>query len=336
MTIMQSINKLSLGQDLDREETVKAMRNIMEGNTTEAQIAAFLTAMHMKGETIEEITACAMVLREKCIKLYPDKEALDIVGTGGDKSNTFNISTTSSFVIAAGGVPIAKHGNRSMSSKCGAADVLEALGVNIGIEPEKSQAVLAKAGICFLFAQKYHASMRYAGPVRKEIGIPTVFNYIGPLSNPALAKMQLMGVYDEKLVEPLAKVLMNLGLRRGMVVHGNGIDEATLTGTTVICEFNENEQKKYTITPEELGLRRCDLSELVGGIAEENAIITRNVLDGTEQGAKRDAVLLNAGLGLYIGEKVTDIKEGVKVAAQLIDSGRAISKLNEFVALSNA
>ena len=265
----------------------------------------------------------------------PDKEALDIVGTGGDKSNTFNISTTSSVVIAAGGVPIAKHGNRSMSSKCGAADVLEALGVNISVEPEKSQEVLEKAGICFLFAQKYHASMRFAGPVRKEIGIPTVFNYIGPLSNPALAKMQLMGVYDAKLVEPLAKVLVNLGLRRGMVVYGNGIDEATLTGPTTICEFNDGKTKTYTITPEEVGLNRCELKDLVGGVAEENAEITRNILSGKERGPKRDAVLLNAGLSLYIGGKAAAITEGIQMAAQLIDSGKAKAKLDEFVALTN-
>ena len=333
--ISQAINKLSAGNDLSMVETTDSMRQIMNGEATNAQIAAFLTAMHIKGETIDEITACAMVLREKCTKIVPNKEALDIVGTGGDKSNTFNISTTSSVVIAAGGVPIAKHGNRSMSSKCGAADLLEALGVNISVEPEKSQEVLEKAGICFLFAQKYHASMRFAGPVRKEIGIPTVFNYIGPLSNPALAKMQLMGVYDAKLVEPLAKVLVNLGLRRGMVVYGNGIDEATLTGPTMICEFNDGVTKTYTITPEEVGLKRCELKDLLGGVAEENAEITRNILSGKERGPKRDAVLLNAGLSLYIGGKAAAITEGIQMAAQLIDSGKAKAKLDEFVALTN-
>lgn len=333
--IAQAISKLSAGQDLSLEQTAEAMRQIMDGEATNAQIAAFLTAMHIKGETIDEITACAMVLREKCTKIVPDEEALDIVGTGGDRSNTFNISTTSSVVIAAAGIPIAKHGNRSMSSKCGAADVLEALGVNISLEPEKSREVLNKAGICFLFAQKYHPAMRFAGSVRKEIGIPTVFNYIGPLSNPALATMQLMGVYDAKLVEPLAMVLTKLGLKRGMVVYGNGIDEATLTGPTTICEFNNGELKSYTITPEEVGLARCELHELVGGAAEENAEITRNILSGKERGPKRDAVLLNAGLSLYIGGKVPGITEGVRMAAQLIDSGKAKAKLEQFVALSN-
>jgi len=333
--ITKAISKLSSGQDLTIAETTEAMSQIMNGEATNAQIAAFLTSMHIKGETIEEITGCAMVLREKCTKIVPDMEALDIVGTGGDKSNTFNISTTSSMVIAAGGVPIAKHGNRSMSSKCGAADVLEALGVNINVEPEKSKEVLEKAGICFLFAQKYHASMRFAGPVRKEIGIPTVFNYVGPLSNPAMAKLQVMGVYDAKLVEPLARVLINLGLRRGMVVYGNGIDEATLTGPTTICEFNDGEIKNYTITPEEVGLRRCELKDLVGGTAEENAEITRSILNGKERGAKRDAVLLNAGLSLYVAGKAAAIKEGVQLAAQLIDSGKAQAKLDEFIALTN-
>lgn len=333
--IEQAIQKLSAGQDLTLEETRDAMRQIMDGDATDAQIASFLTAMHIKGETIDEITACAMVLREKCIRILPEKEALDIVGTGGDRSNTFNISTTSSMVIAAGGVPIAKHGNRSMSSKCGAADVLEALGVNISIEPERSQEVLNKAGICFLFAQKYHASMRFAGPVRKEIGIPTVFNYIGPLSNPAMATMQLMGVYDPKLVEPLAKVLSNLGLKRGMVVYGNGIDEATVTGPTTICEFNNGALRTYTITPEEFGLKRCELKDLLGGFAAENAVITNDILTGKDRGPKRDAVLLNAGLSLYIGGKAAAITEGVQMAARLIDSGAAKAKLDEFVALTN-
>ena len=333
--IEQAIQKLSAGQDLTLEETRDAMRQIMDGEATNAQIASFLTAMHIKGETIDEITACAMVLREKCIRILPETEALDIVGTGGDRSNTFNISTTSSMVIAAGGVPIAKHGNRSMSSKSGAADVLEALGVNISVDPEKSQEVLKKAGICFLFAQKYHASMRFAGPVRKEIGIPTVFNYIGPLSNPAMATMQLMGVYDPKLVEPLARVLSNLGLKRGMVVYGNGIDEATVTGPTTICEFNNGELTTYTITPEEFGLKRCELKDLVGGIASENAVITNDILTGKDRGPKRDAVLLNAGLSLYIGGKAGAITEGVQMAARLIDSGAAKAKLDEFVALTN-
>lgn len=329
------IAKLSGGENLTAEETQAAMRLIMEGQATDAQIAAFLTALYIKGETIEEITACAMVLREKCMKIVPDRDALDIVGTGGDRSNTFNISTTSSVVIAAGGVPIAKHGNRSMSSKCGAADVLEALGVNIELAPEKSQEVLAKAGICFLFAQKYHTSMRFAGPVRKQIGIPTVFNFIGPLTNPAQAKMQVMGVYDKKLVEPLAKVLSNLGLNRGAVVYGNGIDEATLTGPTDICEFQGAKLRSYTITPEEVGLERCPLEELVGGVAKENAEITRNILSGKERGPKRSAVLLNAGLSLYIAAKADNITQGVQLAAQLIDRGQAKQKLDEFIYLTN-
>jgi len=334
--IVEAIHKVIKGEDLDFEAAKAVMGEMMDGSATHAQMGAFLTALRMKGESIDEITGSALAMREKAIHLNPVLDVMDIVGTGGDEVGTFNISTTTAFVVAAGGVPVAKHGNRSVSSKSGAADVLEKLGINIAISAEHSQKILDEINLCFMFAQNYHSSMKNVGPVRKEMGVRTIFNILGPLANPAGANLQLMGVYDEKLVEPLAKVLSNLGVKRGMVVHGlDGLDEATLTTKTKICEIDKGVLSSYLLDPEELGLTYCTLVELVGGDAEENAKITRGILNGSEQGAKRDIVVLNAALCLYLAGKAATIKDAITLAKDLIDSGAAIHKLEDFVRLSN-
>ena len=294
--IKEAIIKLSKKEDLTYDEAEAVMNEIMDGAATPVQMASYLTALSLKGETIDEITASAAGMRAHCIKLLHDMNVLEIVGTGGDGANSFNISTTSSLVIAAGGVPVAKHGNRAASSKSGAADVLEALGVKITIPPEKSQELLEKIGICFLFAQNYHIAMKYVAPIRKELGIRTVFNILGPLSNPAGANMELMGVYDESLVEPLSRVMTNLGVKRGMVVYGQDkLDEISMSAPTTVCEINNGHYRSYVIQPEDFGLKRCTKDELVGGTATENAEITKGILSGRIQGAKRDAVCMNAG-----------------------------------------
>lgn len=334
--IKEAINKLSLQENLSYDEAAQVMDEMMSGNATNAQIAAFLMALRIKGETIEEITACAQGMRDKAVHINPQKDVLDIVGTGGGGTGTFNISTTSAFVISAAGVPVAKHGNRSMSSKSGAADCLEALGVNITIPPEKSKEILNKADICFMFAQGYHSSMKYVGPVRKEIGVRNVFNILGPLTNPANADMQVMGVYSEDLLEPLAKVLSNLGVKRGMTIYGcDGMDEATVTAPTRICEIDNGNFKTYEITPESVGLKSYSMLELIGGDGKENAEITKQILKGQLKGAKRDIVLLNSALGIYVGGKAKSIEEGIKLAAEIIDSGKAYAKMEEFAELSN-
>ena len=334
--IAKALYKVIKGEDLDFDTAKAVMGEMMDGTATHAQMGAFLAALRMKGESIDEITGSALAMREKAIHLNPVLDVMDIVGTGGDEVGTFNISTTTAFVVAAGGVPVAKHGNRSVSSKSGAADVLEKLGINIAISVEHSQKILDEINLCFMFAQSYHSSMKNVGPVRKEMGVRTIFNILGPLANPAGANMQLMGVYDEKLVEPLAKVLSNLGVKRGMVVHGcDGLDEATLTTKTKICEINKGVLSSYLLDPEELGLNYCTLAELVGGDAEENAEITHNILNGSEQGAKRDIVVLNAALCLYLAGKAATIKDAIPLAKDLIDSGAAKEKLEEFVRLSN-
>ncbi len=333
--IQDAIYTVLNGQDLDLDATKEAFNQIMEGKATNAQIGSFLTAMRMKGETIEEITACATVMREKCTKLDPGMDVLEIVGTGGDEANTFNISTVSGIVVSAGGVPVAKHGNRSVSSKCGAADCLEALGVKIDLNAEQNARMLREAGICFMFAPVYHASMKYAGPVRKEIAVRTIFNILGPLANPAGANMQLLGVYDENLVEPLARVLSNLGVKRGMVVHGHdGLDEITLCDTTTICEINDGQLNSFFLSPEQLGLARCTKDALVGGDPQENAEIAREILSGVH-GPKRDVVLLNAAVCLYMTYNQMTLRECVRYGENLIDSGKAMEQLNRFIALSN-
>jgi anthranilate phosphoribosyltransferase len=333
--IKEAIYALLNNRSLTRPEAREVMLEMMEGRATPAQMGSFLTAMRQKGETIDEITACASVLREKCEKLHPDTDVLDIVGTGGDELFTFNISTVSAFVVAAGGVPVAKHGGRSVSSKCGSADVLEALGANIGLSAPASETVLKKTGMCFMLAQVYHSAMKHVAPVRREIGARTIFNILGPLANPAGASMQLLGVYDENLVEPLASVLNNLGVKRAMVVHGrDGLDEITLTGTTTICEAIDGKLNSYFITPEQFGLSRCRPEELTGGAPEENARIAREVLQGKTD-AKRDIVVLNSAVCLYMANNHMTLRQCVKMAQDIIDSGAALDKLNAFVAATN-
>lgn len=334
--IKEAIIKLSKKQDLAYAEAEAVMDEIMSGQATPVQMSAYLTALALKGETIDEITACAAGMRAHCIKLLHNLDVLEIVGTGGDGSNSFNISTTSSLVIAAGGVPVAKHGNRAASSKSGAADVLEALGVKITLTPERSAEILKKINICFLFAQNYHIAMKYVAPIRKELGIRTVFNILGPLSNPAGANMELMGVYDQSLVEPLAQVMANLGVNRGMVVYGqDSLDEISMCAPTSVCEIRDGKFTSYEITPEQFGYERCEKGALTGGTPAENAEITKAILKGEEKGPKRQAVCLNAGAALYIAGKAASIEEGVKLAEFLIDSGAALKKLEEFVEETN-
>ena len=334
--IKEAIIKLSKKQDLAYAEAEAVMDEIMSGQATPVQMSAYLTALALKGETIDEITASAAGMRAHCIKLLHNLDVLEIVGTGGDGSNSFNISTTSSLVIAAGGVPVAKHGNRAASSKSGAADVLEALGVKITLTPERSAEILKKINICFLFAQNYHIAMKYVAPIRKELGIRTVFNILGPLSNPAGANMELMGVYDQSLVEPLAQVMANLGVDRGMVVYGqDSLDEISMCAPTSVCEIRDGKFTSYEITPEQFGYERCEKGALTGGTPAENAEITKAILKGEEKGPKRQAVCLNAGAALYIAGKAASIEEGVKLAESLIDSGTALKKLGEFVEETN-
>ncbi|MCI6304470.1 MAG: anthranilate phosphoribosyltransferase [Blautia sp.] len=335
--IKEAIIKLSKKQDLTYTEAETVMDEIMSGQATPVQMSAYLTALSLKGETIDEITASAAGMRAHCIKLLHDMDVLEIVGTGGDGSNSFNISTTSSLVIAAGGVPVAKHGNRAASSKSGAADVLEALGVNITIPPEKSAELLKKINICFLFAQNYHIAMKYVAPIRKELGIRTVFNILGPLSIPAGANMELMGVFDQALVEPLAQVMAKLGVTKGMVVFGQDkLDEISMSAPTSVCEIKDGWFQSYEITPEQFGYARCSKDDLVGGTPAENAEITKAILKGEEKGAKRQAVCLNAGAALYIAGKADTMEAGVRMAEELIDSGAALKKLDEFIHESNA
>ncbi len=335
--IKNAIQTVISGRDLDFATAKEVMNAMMDGTATQAQMGALLTGLRIKGETVEEITACATVMREKGLKLNPVRNVIDIVGTGGDGTNTFNISTTSAFVIAAGGVPVAKHGNRGVSSKSGAADVLECLGINLNLSPEQSEAVLAKSNICFMFAQLYHASMKYAAPVRREMGVRTIFNILGPLANPAGATMQLMGVYDRKLVEPLAQVLANLGVVRGVVVSGGeeGMDEVTLTGETCVCEIRYVKLTSYIITPEQFGFSRCNLEDLAGGSPEENARITLNILSGGERGPRRDVVVLNSAIALYLGIDDCTVADCIEKAQDIIDSGKALAKLEQFRRLTN-
>jgi len=328
--IREAIIKLSKKEDLTYDEAESVMNEIMDGAATPVQMASYLTALSMKGETIDEITASAAGMRAYCIKLLHDMDVLEIVGTGGDGANSFNISTTSSLVIAAGGVPVAA------SSKSGAADVLEALGVKITIPPEKSAEILKKINICFLFAQNYHIAMKYVAPIRKELGIRTVFNILGPLSNPAGANMELMGVFDQSLVEPLAQVMMKLGVNRGMVVFGQDkLDEISMSAPTSVCEIKDGWFQSYEITPEQFGYTRCSKEDLAGGTPAENAEITKAIVNGTEKGPKRQAVCMNAGAALYIAGKAESLEAGVRKAEDLIDSGAAAAKLAEFIKLSN-
>ncbi|MDR3240364.1 MAG: anthranilate phosphoribosyltransferase [Clostridiales bacterium] len=332
--IKEAIVKAASRENLTYEMTETVMDEIMSGQASEIQMAAFLTAMSMKGETIDEITASAAGMRKHCIRILHDMDVLEIVGTGGDLSNSFNISTTSALVISAAGIPVAKHGNRAATSKSGAADVLEALGVDITIPPEKSLALLKNIRLCFLFAQNYHIAMRYVAPVRKALGIRTIFNILGPLVNPAGANMELLGVYEEDLVEPMARVLSNLGVRNALVVYGqDGLDEISLSAPTSVCEARDGHFCSYTLEPEMFGLKRCEKHELTGGTPAENAAIARAVLSG-EPGAKRDAVLLNSAAAIHIARPHLSLLEAMKTARETIDSGKALAQLERFIALS--
>ena len=339
--IKEAIEKIVLKEDLTYTEAYTVMNEIMDGETTPTQNAAFLAALSTKStkaETIDEIRGCAAAMREHAVKVDTgDMDTIEIVGTGGDRAGSFNISTTTSFVVAAAGVKVAKHGNRAASSQSGTADCLEALGANINLDPESCVKLLQDTGFCFFFAQKYHTSMKYVGSIRRELGFRTVFNILGPLTNPACPRRQLLGVYDEYLIEPLAQVLSGLGVERGMVVYGKEkLDEITAVGPTAVCEFRDGWYKTYEITPEQFGFKRCKKEDLVGGTPEENAATTRAILDGTEKGPKRDTVLMNAGAALYISEKANTLEDGVKMAAELIDSGKALQAMQEFVAASSA
>lgn len=335
--IKEATAKLIDGKNMSFAEAKSVMDEIMSGEASDIQISAYLTALSCKGETIDEITGSADSMRSHALPInHGLDEVFEIVGTGGDNSKSFNISTTSSIIIASAGVKVAKHGNRAASSLSGAADCLEALGVNINLTQEQCIKLLGEVGICFLFAQKYHASMKYVAPVRKALGVRTIFNLLGPLTNPASANVQLLGVYSDKLVEPLAKVLSNLGVKRGMSVYGtDGLDEISISAPTMVCEFEGDRFNTYEMSPTDFGFELCDKSEIVGGSPAENAEITRRILSG-EKGAKRNAVMLNAGAGLYLGRKADSLADGVRLAEELCDSGAAMKKLEEFIEASNS
>lgn len=337
--IKEAIVKIVDKQDLTYNEAYQVMDEIMSGKTSATQNAAFLAALSTKSakaETIDEISGCAAAMRDKAIPVNYEKPTLEIVGTGGDGARSFNISTTASFIIAAAGITVAKHGNRAASSLSGAADCYEALGANLDIPPEKAVRMLDKTGLCFLFAQKYHIAMKYVGPIRNELGIRTVFNILGPLTNPASPDYFVLGVYDQYLVEPIAKVLARLGVKRAAVIYGQDrLDEVSVSAPTTVCELNSGWYKTYTIKPEDFGLARGTKEDIVGGTPQENAELTKNILSGKETGPKRDIVLMNAGLAIYIGGIADSIEEGIRKAAELIDSGAATEKMNDFVNASN-
>ncbi len=336
--IKEAIVKIVNKEDLTYDEAYSVMNEIMSGETSPTQNAAFLAALSTKSaraETTDEIAGCAAAMRDHATKVDTGMDVLEIVGTGGDNAGSFNISTTTAIITAAGGVKVAKHGNRAASSKSGTADCLEALGVNIDQSPEKCVEMLKETGMCFFFAQKYHTSMKYVGSIRKELGFRTVFNILGPLTNPASPSMQLLGVYDEYLVEPLAQVLVNLGIKRGMVVYGmDKLDEISLSAPTKICEIKDGWFKSFTITPEDFGFERCSKDDLKGGTPQENAKITLDILEGAK-GHKRNAVLLNAGAALYIAGKAESFKDGIELAKELIDSGKAKKTLEKMIEVSN-
>lgn len=338
--IKDAIIKLVNKGDLTYDEAKQVMLEIMKGETTATQNAAFLAALSIKStkaETIDEISGCAEAMRSLATPVpHPGMKVMEIVGTGGDGAHSFNISTTSAFVVAAAGVKVAKHGNRAASSLCGTADCLEALGVNINQTPEKALEMLEKTNFCFLFAQKYHAAMRFVGPIRKELGFRTVFNILGPLTNPAKPEYFLLGVYDEYLVEPLAKVLASLGVKRAAVVFGQArLDEISPVGPTTICELRDGYYRTTVIRPEDFGMTSGNKEELVGGVPEVNAQITRDILSGKTQGTRRNAVLLNAGTALFTAGRAEAIADGIQLAARMIDSGKAMETLEKCIAVSN-
>ena len=337
--IKEAIVKIVNKEDLTYDEAYTVMNEIMSGETSPTQNAAFLSALSTKSakaETTDEIAGCAAAMRAHAIPVETGMDIFEIVGTGGDNAQSFNISTTSALIAAAGGMKVAKHGNRAASSKCGTADCLEALGVNIEQDPDKCVELLKEVGMCFFFAQKYHTSMKYVGAIRRELGFRTVFNILGPLTNPGKPSRMLLGVYDEYLVEPLAQVLANLGVKKGMVVFGQDkLDEISLSSPTTVCEIKDGWYRTTVIRPEDFGFETCNKSELVGGTPEENAAITRAILSGEEREAKRNATLMNAGAALYIGEKADSLADGIKLAAEIIESGKAIETLDKFIELSN-
>ena len=336
--IEQAIIKIVDKEDLTYEEAYTVMNEIMSGETSPTQNAAFLAALSTKSaraETTDEIAGCAAAMRDHAVKVDTGMELFDIVGTGGDHAGSFNISTTAGLVAAAGGVKVAKHGNRAASSKCGTADCLEALGVNIRQSPERCRELLSEVGMCFFFAQEYHRSMKYVGAIRKELGVRTVFNILGPLTYPGSPTRQLLGVYDEYLVAPLAQVLASLGVKRGMVVYGQDkLDEISLSAPTTLCEIRDGWVRSYVIAPENFGLERCSKEDLQGGSPEENAEIVRRILRG-EKGHKRNAVLMNAGAALYLNDKAENMAKGIELAAELIDSGKASETLSRLIEVSN-
>ncbi|MDR1000352.1 MAG: anthranilate phosphoribosyltransferase [Clostridiales bacterium] len=336
--IKEAIAKAVKRENLSQLEAEAVMDEIMGGSADEIQMAAYLTAMAVKGETIDEITGSAAGMRKHCVRILHDLDVLEIVGTGGDQSFSFNISTTSAMVISAAGIPVAKHGNRAATSKSGAADVLEALGVDITVKPETSLELLKKINLCFLFAQNYHIAMKYVAPVRKKLGVRTMFNILGPLANPAGANMELLGVYEEDLVKPMAQVLHNLGVKNAMVVYGqDGLDEISISSPTTVCELKNGWFRSYELTPEQFGLKRCKKGDLTGGAPQENAEITRAILQGETSGslaAKRDAVLLNSAAAISIAKPELDIAAGIELARETIDSGKALAQLENFINLS--
>lgn len=338
--IKEAIVKIVDKQDLSYDEAYQVMSEIMSGQTSPTQNAAFLSALSTKSakaETIDEITGCAAAMRDAAVKFENDMDLLEIVGTGGDNAHSFNISTTSAMVIASSGILVSKHGNRAASSLSGTADCLEALGVNINLDPDKCREMLEKTNFCFFFAQKYHTSMKYVGGIRKELGIRTVFNILGPLTNPASPKHHILGVYDPSLLVTVAQVLMKLGSESGMVVYGKDkLDEISLSAPTIICEYRDGWLKNYEITPEQFGFARCTKDDLLGGTPAENADITRGILSGKIQGHKRNTVLLNAGAGIYAGGKADTFADGIKLAGELIDSGKALETLEKVIAVSNS
>lgn len=338
--IKEAIEKIVMKEDLNYDEAYTVMREIMEGQTSATQNAAFLAALSTKStkaETIDEIAGCAAAMRELATPVpHPGIEVMEIVGTGGDRSNTFNISTTAAFIMAAAGIKVAKHGNRAASSLSGTADCQEALGVNIDQNPEKALEMLQKTGVCFFFAQKYHPAMKYVGSIRRELGFRTVFNILGPLTNPAAPEYFLLGVYDEYLVEPIAKVLANLGVKRGLVVYGQDkMDEISMSAPSTICELRNGYYRTSVIAPEDFGFTRCQKADVVGGTPEQNAQTTQDILSGVERGPKRDIVVMNAGAALFTAGIAESIQEGVEKAAELIDSGKALEALEAYIAASN-
>ncbi len=337
--IKEAIIKIVDKGDLTYDEAYAVMNEIMAGETSATQNAAFLAALSTKStkaETTDEIAGCAAAMREHATPVETGMDTLEIVGTGGDGAHSFNISTTAALVVAAGGVKLTKHGNRAASSSSGTADCLEALGVNIDLTPEQCVKLLNEVGVCFMFAQKYHTSMKYVGPIRRELGIRTVFNILGPLTNPAHPTYMLLGVYDESLVEPLARVLTSLGVKQGLVVYGQDrLDELSLSAPTTVCEFKDGIYKSYILTPELFGLQRSEKADIAGGTPAENAQTTRDILSGAP-GPKRDIVLLNAGAGFYAANAADTIAAGMQKAAEIIDSGAATAKLDALIRVSNA